>query len=208
MNASRLGDELLETVINRALMWLDRDVFDALIEMDDRVVAVDVTGTGRRFVLRCGARGVELLESSAGPVDVCIAGTPGALARLVRAGEDADPLFEGEVAITGDVATAQRLKTILARTHIDWEELLSKAVGDVAAHQLGNAVRSARDWSSRARGTLLRDLGEYLSEEARLVPGRAELGAFMAAVDVLRDDVERIEKRVERLQRRRAERGG
>ncbi|NCC30261.1 MAG: sterol-binding protein, partial [Gammaproteobacteria bacterium] len=45
------------------------------------------------------------------------------------------------------------------------------------------------------------DLQEYLQEEARLTPTRYEVEAYLTQVDILRDDVERAEARIERLVR-------
>jgi ubiquinone biosynthesis protein UbiJ len=85
---------------------------------------------------------------------------------------------------------------------VDAEELASKIFGDVAAHQVGNAVRSLVASGRRTAATLLQDLGEYLSEESRITPARSELNGLTSAVDALRDDAERLDKRVLRLRRR------
>jgi len=51
------------------------------------------------------------------------------------------------------------------------------------------------------------NLREYLQEEARLLPTRYEAKEFLDAVDALRDDVERLAARVERLRSRAGEVG-
>ena len=43
------------------------------------------------------------------------------------------------------------------------------------------------------------DLTEYLQEEARVVPTRMGLEAFMDDIDTLRSDVDRLAARVDRL---------
>ena len=54
----------------------------------------------------------------------------------------------------------------------------------------------------RAAGTsLLADVSEYLRYEAALTPRRVDAERFAHAVDDLRDDVERLEARVRRLER-------
>ena len=84
----------------------------------------------------------------------------------------------------------------------DWEEQLSHLVGDAAAHQVGNLVRDTLQWGAKSVDTLGRDLTEYLQEESRQLPQRDEVNKFLAAVDVLRNDVERLDARVKRLQAR------
>ncbi|MBI3774144.1 MAG: SCP2 sterol-binding domain-containing protein [Gammaproteobacteria bacterium] len=84
---------------------------------------------------------------------------------------------------------------------IDWEEHLSRFTGDVIAHQVGNAARSSQRWAQQSGAALLQDAGEYLKYERELLPDRAQVETFMQHVDVLRDDVERLEARVQRLQK-------
>jgi ubiquinone biosynthesis protein UbiJ len=45
------------------------------------------------------------------------------------------------------------------------------------------------------------DASEFLQEESRIVPGPYEVEAFCAAVERLRDDVDRAAARIERLAR-------
>jgi ubiquinone biosynthesis protein UbiJ len=52
-----------------------------------------------------------------------------------------------------------------------------------------------------------RSVGEYLTEERAVVPGREALHVFAAAVDELRDDTQRLEKRIQRLASAGRERG-
>ena len=80
----------------------------------------------------------------------------------------------------------------------DWEEELSRHVGDVAAHQLGNLVRGGLAWMQQAADTLTRDAGEYLKEESRDLPTRYEVDRFLDDVDRLAADLGRAEARVAR----------
>jgi ubiquinone biosynthesis protein UbiJ len=51
-----------------------------------------------------------------------------------------------------------------------------------------------------AADTLEQNLTEYLLEESRLLPKRAQVEKFLAAVDTLRADSDRLVQRVQRLQ--------
>ena len=120
---------------------------------------------------------------------------------LLRAGMTgrADALSGGGAEVHGDPVVAQRLLN-LARP--DWEEELSRIVGDVAAHQLGTVARGLAGWGLKAADTLVQDAGEFLTEESRQVPTRYELEEFLDAVDGTRDDVDRLEARLDRLAER------
>jgi ubiquinone biosynthesis protein UbiJ len=88
------------------------------------------------------------------------------------------------------------------RANIDWEEPLSKLFGDSVAHEVGRGVRGLVSWARVASETFSSDLGEYLREERRLTPTQLEVDDFTAHVDRVRDDVERLELRIARLDRR------
>ena len=76
---------------------------------------------------------------------------------------------------------------------------MSIFVGDPLARQAGNLARGALRWWRRTRETLRQDVAEYLVEEQHMVARREYLDEFFGAVDRLRDDVARMEKRIGRL---------
>lgn len=201
----------VEGAVNRYLR-VDEEFTRALTPLAGRVVGVTLEGTGIELMLHFVAEGVVVRRPRSGDepdtpgADVQVRGTPLALARLAREG-GTDPTLGGQVRIHGDIDVAQRLSRALASLEVDWEELLSRLTGDVAAHQIGRAVRGAGSFAERARSGFERDLGDYLSEEAALTPRRDELERFGAEVDVVRDDVERLEQRVQRLEARRSSGG-
>jgi ubiquinone biosynthesis accessory factor UbiJ len=135
------------------------------------------------------------------PADVVIAGSPLALLRLL--GSDAQSLLrEGELSLTGSTELASRFQELLRFAAPDLEDLLSRAVGDPAAHQVGEAAREMLAFASRAAGSFARSLGEYLTEERRSAPTRFEVDEFAAAVDELVSAVDRAEARLAILQAR------
>jgi ubiquinone biosynthesis protein UbiJ len=88
----------------------------------------------------------------------------------------------------------------LAR-HLRWdvEEDLAKVVGDVAAHRLAGLARDAVAWHADAAQRIAGSLIEYAMEEKKVLVSRPALEEFSMALARLRDAVERLEKRVERL---------
>jgi len=109
--------------------------------------------------------------------------------------------WANDMELRGDVAYAQRFHAILRALEFDWEEQLSRLVGDVAAHQIGNLARGALSWGSQAAESLSRATTDYLQEEARDLPAPAEVERFMEGVDKLRGDCDRLAARVARLER-------
>ena len=122
-----------------------------------------------------------------------------ALARLSLSKNAAPVLFSGEVVITGDARLGHQFKKILSQLDIDWEEQLSRYVGDLVAHQVGNTFRDISSWFSRSKDSMFMDAGEYLQEESRLIPAQAEIDRFNKQVDSLRDATERLQVRIKNL---------
>ena len=111
------------------------------------------------------------------------------------------------VRIAGDAEVAQRFRDLLQHAQPDFEEELSRVIGDVAAHQVANVARGLLDWGRKAAGSFADNVAEYLQEEGRDVPARVEVEEFLEGVDRLRDDAERLEARLARLESPHARRG-
>jgi ubiquinone biosynthesis protein UbiJ len=106
------------------------------------------------------------------------------------------------VRIEGDAEVAQKFRELLEQAQPDFEEELSRVIGDVAARQVANFARGFLDWGRKAGGSLATNVAEYLQEEGRDLPTRTEVEEFLSSVDQLRDDAERLEARLARIEAR------
>ncbi len=188
----------LESAMNRYLA-LDPTTLARLAPLSGKVVALDLRGLNLTFYMTPHAGGLHLLGDYAGRPDTVIRGAPFSLARLGLVRGERGAVFKGDVEIRGDVELGQRFEAVLRDIDIDWEEQLSRLVGDVAAHQVGVAVRGLREWSAQGWDHLGRDGADYLQEESDYLPRRDEVEAWLAAVDHLRSDADRLAARVKRL---------
>lgn len=184
----------LETTFN-SMLRLDPDTQARLATLEGRVIAIEPEGLGLTFYLLPNAKGIRVMDHYEGEVTVYIRGAPLALARQWRGLHSTD----GGIAVEGDTAVGSEFQAALARLDIDWEEQLSKVVGDAAAHQVGQFWYGFRSWSRRSGDTLLRDGVEYLQQEKQVLPSRYAVEQFLGAVDVLREDADRLAARIERL---------
>ena len=192
---------VLEATINR-LLALDPEGAARLAPLAGRIVIFEFKGFGNRLYFIPGAGGLQLFAAYDAAPDCLLRGTPLALAAMGLSHRKEDALFAGQVEIEGDTALAHRFGAALAGLEIDWEEQLARLTGDPLAHALGQRARGVGRWGERSLDTLGQDLKEYLQEEGRLLPSRYELETFLAAVDGLRDDGERLAARVARLRHR------
>jgi len=162
------------------------------------VVAIRVRNTALAAYFVVNDEALDLVTSSADEPDVVITGSIITLARMAgQSGEAA--IRDGSLDLTGDAETAKEFQQLLAFAKPDVEEELSGIVGDVTAHRLGEIARSVGRWGRDARSTMGDNIREYLQEESRDAPSRYELDAFSSNVSTLRDDVDRVEARLNRL---------
>jgi ubiquinone biosynthesis protein UbiJ len=192
-------------VLDRLEAILNRNVADSrraqalARQLDGRVMSLVVEGTPLALFLRAEGGRLAVAPRHDGVADASLSGTP--IALLSLAGPRAEgALRGGGVRIEGDAEVAQRFRELLAEAQPDFEEELSRVVGDVAARQVANFARGLLDWGRRASGSFAGSVAEYLQEEGRDLPTRTEVEEFLSAVDRLRDDAERLEARLARLE--------
>ena len=201
MSISALATAGLEEAFNRYLA-LDQDAAEQLAKLHGQVIAFDVVGLGLTLYLIPGPGGLQILSEYEGTADCRLRGTPMALARMGDRQASSDQLFSGTVEISGNTELAHQFGKIIGGMEVDWEEQLSRYTGDIVAHEVGKLFRSTGHWGRRTRETLGLDVQEYLHEELRLLPVRPEIEAFMTDVDTVRDDVERLQARIDRLKKK------
>lgn len=196
----------LEGALNRYLD-LDPEGAQGFAPLYGRIIGIEVRGLGARLTLVPGPDRIQVFGAYDATPDCLIRGAPLALLRMVTSEQKDAEISSGAVEIQGDSTLAHELAKAFAGLDVDWEEQLARVVGDPIAHPVGQGLRGLVRWGRRSTETLTVDLKEYLEEEARLVPTSYEIADFLAEVDTLRDDVERLEARLERLAHRRPDAG-
>lgn len=188
---------ILEDAGNR-LLRLDPETLKRLGDLQGRSLCIEFRDLGRRLYLEPSEAGFRLHAESATPPHVTLRGEFTTFVRLALDGARRGPV-PGELEIQGDVALGQKFQAVLHEIDLDWEEPLARLFGDPVGHALGRAVRTAYAWQVQAAKTFAQNAAEYLQEETRLAPVRAEVDTFLDAVDILRSDVDRLAARIQRL---------
>ncbi len=116
----------------------------------------------------------------------------GALPAMMR-GEDA---LMREIGIEGNADLAGAVQYLFRHLRWDFEEDLSRLLGDVLAHRVVEGGRRFAAWNREAAGKLTQNLAEYWIEEQPLLARPADVRQFLTDVDQLRDDLARLEKRI------------
>lgn len=101
--------------------------------------------------------------------------------------------------IEGSAEFAEALGFVIRNLRWDAEEDLSAIVGDIAAHRIVKGTKEFAAWQQQAAQNFAENLAEYFTEEQPLIVREADISSFSSDIDRLRDDVARLEKRLQRL---------
>jgi ubiquinone biosynthesis accessory factor UbiJ len=120
---------------------------------------------------------------------------PGVLAAAAK-GEDH---LLRSIDVAGNARLASEVMFLARHLRWDAEEDAARIIGDAAAHRLVGLAKKAVAWHADAARRIAEAFVEYAVEEKRLLVTKAELEGIAAAHASLRDGLERLEKRIERL---------
>jgi ubiquinone biosynthesis protein UbiJ len=130
------------------------------------------------------------------PATLTVTVGPGALAGAVR-GEDH---FLRQVEVSGNARLAAEVMFLFRHLRWDAEEDLSRLVGDAAAHRVAGAARGIAALHVEAARRVAEGFMEYALEERPILVSRRGMAPLAAATARLRDDLERLEQRIRRLE--------
>lgn len=201
MNETPLLLQPLENLLNRQLDG-NSDARRALASVAGETLAIKFEGVGLDLYMHAGVDRISLASEYTDEPAAIISGSPLALAALSSGASEASKVRKTGVKIFGDTAVAQGFERLIANVKPDWEEELSRLVGDSVAHRVGNMARSFFGWGKDVGGRMTEDFAEYFTEEGRDLPTRTEADDFFDDVDTLRSDMERAEARIDELDKR------
>jgi ubiquinone biosynthesis protein UbiJ len=189
--------EKIEALLNRQAATSPRA--GALIAaLQGKRLVIDVQHTPWQLAVASNGQALQLSRRDLDAADATIRGTPLSLAALAGP-QPAAVIRRGDVAIEGDAETADRFRELGTLLHPDIEEELAQLIGDVPAHQLGLVARTALGWLRRSLRTGSDNVAEYLAHESRELVPRVEAQGYLRDVDVLREDVDRLQARIDAL---------
>jgi ubiquinone biosynthesis protein UbiJ len=103
------------------------------------------------------------------------------------------------VRIEGDADFANTISQLSQSLRWEAEDDLSKLIGDIPAARLVGTAKSALDTVRSTQQKLAENLAEYFLEEKPMLVRPQVTDDFAGEVTRLRDDVERLDKRIEKL---------
>ena len=142
-----------------------------------------------------GADGFLAVPAPEADLEVSIS-LPAATPLLALQGKDA---VMRAARIEGSAEFAETLGFVIRNLRWDAEEDLSRVFGDIAAHRIVAGTREFAGWQQQVAQNFAENLAEYFTEEQPMIARQADIARFSGDIDRLRDDVARLEKRLQRL---------
>lgn len=191
---------LLEATGNYLLQF-DPETTRKLSQLQGKVFRLDISVIDLELYCIPTSEGMQIKDAWPGKIDITLRGSPLAFAQfgLKQQGVDNKMFINKRVSIEGDAELAQDFQKLLRELDIDFEELISRYFGDIAAHQIGRGARAFRGWARDAAQSVRLNIQDYMVEESRLLAPSWRVTDFIEQTDVLRADVERLEQRVKRI---------
>lgn len=105
----------------------------------------------------------------------------------------------GDLEILGDSHVASTFHNVLKGIEIDWEDILSNVIGDVAANQVGTAVDKAQGFIKNLGDNFRMDVRDYLQDDLQVVVTQTEVDDFIKQVNETEVKLDQLEMRVNQL---------
>lgn len=134
---------------------------------------------------------------------VTMTGKTTAFLSLLFHTSDPDSLFfSRQLNLSGETDTGLRFKNLLDNVELDWERELGSLVGRTAAKALMSMARSTRQTGKRSKEIIETEVENWLQDYG--FPARSQLQGFSQDVTQLQERLEKLEKSVSRLAKKRA----
>lgn len=185
-----------EKLINAALNY-DPATRIAMAKLEPQVLAIHLTTPQLTIYVAPRNNGIHILSQYESAITTELKGSIPALITLLKS--DRINLKDSGVQVMGSSHFLSELQQILKTLDIDWEEILTQILGDVVGHQSAELIRSKFGWVKDRASNIQRLTSEFLTEELKALPSKAELAFFNRQVDEIQLDVERMEARINQL---------
>ena len=181
-----------------AALSLDPTASAKLAALGERAFHLQLTSPELDIYLLTHGDTLSLQQNYAGDVTVSLKGSLSEFIQVAQAEDSASALINGAVELHGDSAPLLELQRLIGQLDLDWEAPLVRLLGDVAGHQLAEAIRRSHRWGSDSRSALRYQLEDFLKEESDLLVAEWHIEQFSRDINQLRSDTDRLQARLRR----------
>lgn len=186
----------VETAINK-LHQLDNSAQKKRKALDGTIVGVSLKEIDKPLYFVISQQQIDILSQYEGKADCFIRLNLLALIDLQDSHQLTSLIKSGQLEVHGDIKIVQQFALLLTEMDIDWEEQLSKKMGDLVAHKLIYHARQFKNQLSKQHNRAQKQLAEIITEELKLVPGPLEVAYFCEQVADIEKQMQALEKKMQ-----------
>lgn len=174
-----------------------------LAPMVGKILRLQVTDLDLDVWVVCGETRWWLSTEAQDRADVELSGTLGSLVDTARsiAKPDSPLIFEG-LDIRGSVGVLQTMQTMFRSLDLDWEDIVTRALGPIPAGLLITTLRTAREQWLVSRESLTRQAQDFIRADQTLALTEVQFTDHVAAITQLDRHADRLLARIKRLESR------
>ena len=182
----------LNHLINYSLE-LDPHSHVLINKLANQSLRVTLKGTPCDLIFYCCNNQLLIKPFDSSKYDASISGAPLTLIKIAITQQIDSSL---SIEITGNLSTIDSFRKLISTLEIDWEEQLSRLIGESAGVALHQRVKNSLHWLKNMSTNFCQNLTEISQEEYQLFPSRAECEQFYNEVDDINLETERLEKKL------------
>lgn len=195
---SAFGIAVLEPLLNR-LIKMDPAAQARLAPLAGKQLAVELIDTPVQLVITAQTDGL-WLNSHSETVDCRVKVRVAALKQLTDPANITRLIRANDLDIEGDLATLQKFSQFFQQLDPDWQESLSKVIGDANAYRVSELLQGLTQYLQLQLQQTERTLQTLAHDELQLTPSAVELKHFGHEVRALEARTDHLHHLVAKLQ--------
>lgn len=189
----------LESALNQ-ILYRDRGLKAARQRLNGRSLAIVLAELQQPITFIFSENQVDVIGAWGDTPDCTVKTRLATLPKLRDRQQLTALIRSGELEVEGDLQMVQQFSALLDLAELDPAEYLAPWIGDIAAEGLTKFARRGFNALRRDVERKQSYLGQTLTEEWRLAPGKLELAWFSEEVDALTRSLDALDARINQLE--------
>lgn len=189
----------LESALNQ-ILYRDRGLKAARQRLNGRSLAIVLAELQKPITFVFSESQVDVIGAWGDTPDCTVKTRLATLPKLRDRQQLTALIRSGELEVEGDLQLVQQFSALLDLAELDPAEYLAPWIGDIAAEGLTKFARRGFNALRRDVERKQSYLGQTLTEEWRLAPGKLELAWFSEEVDALTRSLDALDARINQLE--------
>jgi len=212
MPAPQVLNALVESALNQALSWSNNGE-QALQKLAGNTCIIYLQELDHAFCFHFSTNKIDVVADEQKqycdapdelPDEICwVSVSLFALDKLKQHNQLTKLIKAGQLDFTGNLSILQGLSGLFSELEIDFEEVLSRYIGDVAAYKVNSSAKKLKEIASSQLAQLSQTLSDAALDEKPLGVRPIMLVNFSDDVLQLSVDAERFEAKLKRLESKR-----